>query len=399
VDLAIVLVPHQQAMEVVRQCVAKRVKGAVLFSAGYRETGSGRGAELEKSLARTARAGGMRLIGPNGMGLYAPGSKLAFFPGLPHETGPIGVISHSGSLANILAFRAPELGIRFSKVVSSGNECDLTAADFFSYLTADRETRVIGAYLEGVRDGRRFMDALRRASLHKPVVVWKVGLNHEGARAAGSHTGALAGSAGIWRAVAAQTGAVSVTGFEAWVDAMKAFAMLPGACARRIAVVSGPGGLAVAAAEACGREGLHLAELAAESRSAILKLLPTVGTSCRNPVDVSLAAHYHVEIFTGVARVLLEDPGVDAAVIIGNGLTPDTNRKFVAGIRQLRRKSSTKPLVLVKTAGLDERLQQELHGLGVPVFESAERAMHTLALTQRYRKWCRARRSARDRRR
>ncbi len=134
VDLAIVLVPQQKALDVVRECVAKGVKGAVLFTAGFSETGTQEGQDLEKEMVQTARSGGMRLIGPNGMGLYAPKTGLSFFPGVSKDPGPVGMISHSGSLTNILGTIAETKGIRFSKVISSGNECDLTAADFLTYL-------------------------------------------------------------------------------------------------------------------------------------------------------------------------------------------------------------------------------------------------------------------------
>jgi acetyltransferase len=196
VDLAIVLVPHDHALSVVKECARKGVKGAVLFTAGYKETGTTEGRALEEELVRVARSSGMRLIGPNGMGLYCPKTGLSFFPQVSKEPGPVGIISHSGSLTNILGRLAPQKGIRFSKVVSLGNECDLTSADFLTYLGRDPDTRVIGTYLEGIKDGPFFLKSLRAASLEKPVILWKVGLTREGGRAAASHTGALAGSRG-----------------------------------------------------------------------------------------------------------------------------------------------------------------------------------------------------------
>ena len=151
VDLAIVLVPHDHALSVVKECAHKGVKGAVLFTAGYKETGTADGRALEEELVRVARSSGMRLIGPNGMGLYCPKTGLSFFPQVSKEPGPVGIISHSGSLTNILGRLAPQKGIRFSKVVSLGNECDLTSADFLTYLGRDPDTRVIGTYLEGIK--------------------------------------------------------------------------------------------------------------------------------------------------------------------------------------------------------------------------------------------------------
>ncbi len=227
VDLAIVLVPHWNSLAVVRECAAKGVKGAVLFTAGYTETGTAEGKALEEELVRLARRAGMRLIGPNGMGLYCPKTGLSFFPGVSKEPGPVGIVSHSGSLTNILGRLASGKGIRFSKVISSGNDGDLTAADFLTYLGHDPETGLIGAYIEGIKNGPAFLRALQQASLKKPVIIWKVGLTPEGSRASASHTGALAGSRKVWQAVERQAGAIPVVGFEAWVDALMGFSLLP----------------------------------------------------------------------------------------------------------------------------------------------------------------------------
>ena len=147
-------------------------------------------------MVETARAAGMYLFGPNCMGLYAPRTGLSFFPGLSRTPGHLGLISHSGSLGNILGRLAEDRGLAFSKVVSLGNEADLNSADLLAYLAEDEETRVIGGYLEGIQNGPYFLRALKRAAANKPVVLWKVGLTPEGGRAAASHTGALAGSRG-----------------------------------------------------------------------------------------------------------------------------------------------------------------------------------------------------------
>ena len=164
VDLAIILVPHTSALGVVKDCAAKGLKGAVLFTAGYKETGTAEGKALEDELTRIARSSGMRILGPNCMGLYCPKSGLSFFPELAPDPGPVGFVSHSGSLANILGRIAIKKGIRFSKVASLGNECDLNSADLIAYLGNDAETQVIGAYLEGIKDGGYLFEALKSAS-------------------------------------------------------------------------------------------------------------------------------------------------------------------------------------------------------------------------------------------
>jgi acyl-CoA synthetase (NDP forming) len=386
VELAIVLVPQHRALDVVRECVAKGVKGAVLFTAGFSETGTKEGRKLEKELVQAARAGGMRLIGPNGMGLYAPQSGLSFFPGVSKDPGPVGLISHSGSLTNILGTIAENHGIRFSKVTSSGNECDLTAADFLAYMGNDPDTGLIGAYIEGIKSGPEFFSALKQASRQKPVIVWKVGLTPEGARASASHTGAMAGSLEIWQGILRQSGAVPVVGFEALTDALMGFSMFPPNPGPRMAIVSGPGGLAVSAAEACGREGLLLADLTAATRSELGGLITYSGTSILNPIDVSLAAHFELDIFFQSIHIAAADPGVDAIIVIGCGLTPETNQIYVDGLIQVHQELDI-PILAVKIPGFDPKYSQQLCQKGIPFFDSAERAVHTYALAVQYSQW------------
>jgi acyl-CoA synthetase (NDP forming) len=386
VDLAIILVSSTQALKAVRECAARGVKGALLFTAGFKETGTEEGRALEEEMVRAARAGGMRLIGPNGMGLYCPKTGLSFFPGAPKESGPVGIISHSGSLASILVGIASGKGIRFSKVISSGNDCDLTAADFLSYLVRDSDTGLIGGYIEGIKDGPYFLRALKEASLQKPVILWKVGLTPEGARASASHTGALAGSRRIWGAVERQTGVVSVVGFEAWVDALMGFTLLPSAGGPKMAVISGPGGLAVSAAEACGNEGLRLASLSDQTRSRLAAFVPSAGTSLKNPVDVSLTAHMDLSIFRQSVEVVSADPEVDAVVIIGSGLDREQHQVYAQDIIALHQ-ASPKPLIIVKIAGHETDQDQALCQAGIPCFDSPERAMHTYALVVRHQRW------------
>jgi len=389
VDLALVLVPSKNALAAVRECAAKGVKGAVLFTAGFSETGKREDADLEAELVRTARSAGMRLIGPNGMGLYCPETGLAFFPQASRKPGPVGMISHSGSLTNILGVIAEQKGIRFSKVISSGNECDLTAADFLTYLAHDSATEVIGAYIEGIKKGPYFLQAVRQASLKKPVIMWKVGLTSAGARAASSHTGAMASTPGIWQGVLQQTGVIPVMGFEAIVDALMGFAMFPRTLGNRMAIVSGPGGLAVSAAEACDRQGLELAKLLPETSAALARFIPLSGTSLHNPIDVSLTAHFDLEIFYQATRTLAKDPGVDAVIVIGCGLTPEANQEYAKGmIRALR--DCKKPILAVRIHGFDPEYGPLLCRGGIPFFDSAERAVSTYALALRYGNWIKA---------
>jgi acyl-CoA synthetase (NDP forming) len=298
----------------------------------------------------------------------------------------VGLVSHSGSLANILCRTAPQRGVRFSKAISLGNECDLTSADFLLYLGSDAETHLIGAYIEGIKDGPRFFDALRAASLHKPVIVWKVGLTSAGAQAAASHTGALAGARDVWEGIVEQTGAVPVAGFEAWFDALMGFSMLPESLGDRIAIISGPGGLAVSAAEACADNGLRLAQLSQETRSALAEVVPAIGTSLRNPVDVGLTASLEIEIYIRSIQAVAADPAVDALVIIGAGLNPEANRLYTDAIVQEHRESG-KAILMVNLPGFDSTYIPQFCNAGIPYFDSSERALKTYASVRRYQHW------------
>lgn len=386
VDLAIVLVPHQHALSVVKDCADKGVKGAILFTAGYKETGTEEGIALESELVRVARSSGMRLIGPNGMGLYSPKSGLSFFPQLSRESGGVGLISHSGSLSNMLGRMASDLGFGFSKAVSLGNECDLSTADFLIYLGNDPETKLIAVYLEGIRDGRYFINALKEASLKKPVIIWKMGLTPEGSAASASHTGGLATSKDMWRGVVQQTGVIQVTGFEQWADAIMCFSMLPVNIGNRLAIISGPGGLAVSATEACGREGLSMAKMASETRSALAEFVPPTGTSLKNPIDVGMSASLEIDIYIQAAKIVAADPGVDTVVMIGVGMDEITNQQYTEAIIQMKN-DFNKPFVIVKIPGFDAKLVKDILDAGIPVFDSAERALHTYASAYRYYDW------------
>ncbi|MBW2649809.1 MAG: CoA-binding protein [Deltaproteobacteria bacterium] len=386
VDLAIILVSYDRTLPIVRECAGKGVKGAVLFSAGYKETGTDEGREMEMELTRIARSSGMRIMGPNCMGLYAPRTGLSYFPELPHKPGPLGLISHSGSLGNILCRMAPQKGLSFSKAVSLGNECDLSFADFLTYLGRDPETKVIATYIEGIKNGPQFLKTLKEASLEKPVIVWKVGLTSEGSRAAFSHTGSMSSSREIWEGVVQQTGAIPVAGFEEWVDAMIGFSLLPSNLGDRMVIISGPGGLAVSAAEACGNMGLKLASIAPDTQSFLAGFVPPTGTSLKNPIDVGLTASLDIDIYINSARAVAEDPGVDAVVMMGIGLSPEVNKVYADAMIQIQKDTET-PFVAVNVPGLDANAIQTFFDAGLPFFESAERAMKTYAMVRGYQLW------------
>ena len=248
VDFVISAVPASAALELVEGAKAKGAKLIHLFTARFSETGRDDAAALERELKRRVKESGIRVIGPNCMGLYYPKVKLTFDPRLPAESGDVGFLTQSGSHAFRVVGRGKERGLRFSKVVSYGNALDLDEADFLDHFADDPDTRVIGAYVEGIHDGRRFFAALRRAAAQKPVVVLKGGRSPGGHAAASSHTAALAGQMDVWRGAVRQAGAVEVRTINELIDMLVAFEYAGPATGNRVAVLGGAGGETVESA-------------------------------------------------------------------------------------------------------------------------------------------------------
>jgi len=318
VDLAFVVTPINTVLSVVEDCGAKGVKGIVVYASGFAEQGP-EGEALQRKVVSVAHQHGCRIIGPNCMGIYAPQSKLSFFPGLPKQAGSIGLVSHSGSLSTLLIRYAESKGLYFNMAISCGNEADLNAADFLEWFGADPNLKVILAYLEGLKEGRRFFELAKEIARRKPIIVAKGGMTAEGAKAANSHTGAMAGSEAIWKALFKQTGVIGVDTIEEMIDTLIAFCRVPLPRGPRVAIVSGPGGPAVLAADACVKEGLQLAELASETKEELAKVIPSVGTSVKNPVDLGMGVAMMPSMYGAAIEVLATDPGVDAVLALGAG--------------------------------------------------------------------------------
>ncbi len=228
-DYVISCIPADGVLDLVAACGEKGVKALQLFTGRFGETGRPDAVALERRLLDTARRSGVRLIGPNCMGLLYPAHGISFRTDMSREPGDIGFLSQSGNLLFEIAHFGGPRGLRFAKAISYGNALDLDESDFLAYFAWDPESKVIGAYVEGVKDGRRFLGALKRAASGKPVVLLKGGRTGAGGRAAASHTAALAGAGAVWDAAARQAGAMSVDTVEELIDMLIAFAcMKPG---------------------------------------------------------------------------------------------------------------------------------------------------------------------------
>ena len=214
VDHVISSVPLRFVEELVEDCGVKHVKVLHFFTAGFSETGDEEATALEARVLARAREFGIRVIGPNCMGLYAPSGGLSFMPGLPPEPGPVAMLSQSGANAGEFCRTASARGLRYSKVVSYGNGTDVRESELLEYVAEDPDTTVIASYIEGLTDGQHFIRALRKTTAAKPVVILKGGRTEAGTRAANSHTGSLAGSLQIFDAAVRQAGAIRVDRME-----------------------------------------------------------------------------------------------------------------------------------------------------------------------------------------
>jgi acyl-CoA synthetase (NDP forming) len=382
VDLAIIVVPAAVAASVVGECAERGVRAAIVFTAGFSELGTEEGRAREAELVAAAGRGPLRLVGPNCMGVYVPKSGLGSFPGMPSEQGPIAFVSQSGSLSNRLVWSGGERGLAFSKVISVGNQADLEASDFLEYLAEDPETEVIAAYIEGARDGRRLWRALAEAGRRKHLAVWKVGRTGSGARAASSHTGALAGEAEVWSGLLRQAGALQVRDLEELLDVLLALRYMGRPGGRHVAIVTGPGGPAVSAADACEEAGLHLAALSAETEARLRGVVGSAGTSVRNPVDIGLVLGGAAEMYRRAVEATIEDPGVDAVVVIGGSVRGEGWQAHIEAMASLAQ-ATAKPILQVSFGAGDPVVEHALARAGIPSFPSAERALQAYARVRR----------------
>lgn len=314
VDLACVCVSARFVPDTLRDCLKKGVKAAIVLSSGFRESGE-EGRRLEDEITKIAGQG-IRVMGPNCFGTYCPGGKVTVIPGggFPGESGGTAFMAQSGQLSEFVTGRSFGKGIRYSKVASYGNACDLNEADLLDYLMKDDESKVIASYLEGVRDGRRFFETARANAGRKPFLLWKVGLSGAGAVAASSHTGSLAGASAIWDAFVRQTGVIRIYNLDELIDAMVAFSCLPDGCGRGVALVSGGGAGTVIGADACEASGMEMSDFSAETVARLREVLPRVGASARNPLDLG-TPHPPLQMLRSVLEIVAASEEVNVIVI------------------------------------------------------------------------------------
>jgi acetyl coenzyme A synthetase (ADP forming)-like protein len=384
IDLAVVVVPSRNVLEVIEQCGKKGIDSAIIITAGFRESGS-EGAKLENDLVKKAKEAGVRFIGPNCLGLIDTHSRVnaSFAVGMPHK-GSIGFFSQSGALCLAVLDRALPEEIGFSKFISMGNKADISDTDIMLALAEDDNTKVILGYIEGVSDGRSFMEVASKVSKKKPLIILKSGITTSGAKAASSHTGALAGREVSFDAAFKQSGVIKAHTMGELFNYALAFANQPLPEGPNIAIITNSGGPGIIAADASDKSDLQLVPLHKETIDELRSFLPPVA-SFYNPIDIlgdSGAERYEKALYT-----VLKDDKIQGVVVL---LTPtavvdvDATAKAIANIANLVDKPILTSFMGKKSIESGSKI---LMNYNVPNYSYPEEAINSLNAMYRYHVW------------
>lgn len=387
IDLAVFCIPAPLVAQVMSECVAKGVKFAIVHTSGFTEVGD---SGLEARIVKIARDGGLRFVGPNCMGVFCNDSRLSFMDASPDPQvvgADVGFIAQSGTLCDNFMIQGQERGLKINKSISLGNEADLKFTDYLDYMAADPQVKVIGAYIEGIREGRRFLDVVERVNRRKPVVVWKAGRTSAGARATLSHTGSIAGSDRINDAAFRQIGVLRAVSMEALIDFTAGFytPFLPQG--PRVGILVDTGGGAVSAADAFEAAGLEVARLSEKVQRGLREGLqgqipPFAGIT--NPVDlVSPKDADRIRLYQYCLRLMA--PEVDSFVLITFHDLSDPN--FLSAVERAR-DDLGKPFFMVPAMPQRElKAIKEYTRRAVPAFHNVERAARTIRGLADYARW------------
>ena len=387
VDLAVIAVPKDMVVDAVEQCGRKGVRAVVVISAGFKEVG-GAGRAREQAVVDAVRRYGMRLVGPNCLGVLNTSSDIAmnatFAPVMP-PAGNVSFISQSGAMGVTILDYAAEYGIGINHFISVGNKADVSGNDLLEYWSDDGTTRVILMYLENFGNPRKFTRLAREITKRMPIITVKSGRTASGARAASSHTGALAGLDSAIDALLAQCGVIRVDTVEELFDMAMAFSDLPVPAGDNVAIVTNAGGPGILIADACESAGLHVVELSEATQQRLRAGLPDEA-SVRNPVDMIASAT--AESYRDALTAVLADDTVHGAIAAFVPPLGVKQRDVAAAIVEARHAAPGKPIlaVLMGREGLPQG-RAELKEAGVPAYIFPESAARALAAMARHRRW------------
>ena len=406
VELTVIVVPAEIVPEIMRDAALKGVKAAVIISGGFGEVGNH---ELEEQVTAIAREAGIRVLGPNCLGVYdsETGVDMLFLPETKVLTtgdevvatprpmsGPIAIVTQSGAFGvSALDYLAgKQLGV--SKFVSFGNKCDVDESEMLRYLLHDNRTRVILLYVESIDAGREFIEVAREVTKQKPIVAMKLGKTKAGARAALSHTGAIAGSDRIYDSAFVQSGVIRVRDMEEFFDVGKALAFQPPAAGNNIAIITDAGGPGIMAVDECVYKGVNVKKFSDETVRKFEELkkrgkIPAFATNL-NPLD--LTGSVTSEMFEAGARIVLDDPEIYGVIVLGLHHVPGLQEDFVDMIAELA-ENYTKPVVACAIGETEMALyiRSRFDKLGIPAYFSPEDAARSIAALVRYGEYLRKR--------
>lgn len=372
IDLALIVVPAQYVAKVMRECAQKKVKGAIIISAGFGEIGP-EGKRMEEEVIEIARKAKIRVLGPNTMGYKSPVDNIdaSFVFGMANP-GRIALVSQSGALCIGMIHYANAERIGLSRIISIGNKADVDDADLIEYLDQDDATDVIAMYIEGIRDGRKFLEAARKAK--KPIVVVKAGRTKSGAEATKTHTGSLSGSDEVYDSVFRQVRIQRAYDVEEMFDCARALAYQPPARGKGVGIVTNGGGAGVILSDWLEDMGLSVPDLSKKTKDDLAKILPAI-TLPRNPLDIIGDAGFFR--YWAAGNALLEDPNIDILILICVHAGYARPREYAGAVLKLvaEKKHLNKPIISCWVGGSEiEEVIQSLKERNIPVYPSAQRA-------------------------
>ena len=372
IDLALIVVPAPFVAKVMRECAQKKVKGAIIVSAGFAEIGP-EGKKLEDEVISIAKQAKIRVIGPNTMGYKSPVDNIdaSFVYGMANP-GRIALISQSGALCIGMIHYANSERIGLSRIISIGNKADVDDADLIEYLDHDDATDVIALYIEGIRNGRKFLDIAKKAK--KPIVAVKAGRTTSGAAATKTHTGSLSGADNVYNAAFKQARIQRAYDVEELFDLARALAYQPPARGKRVGIVTNGGGAGVILSDWLEDFKLQIPDLAEKTKNDLLKILPVI-TVPRNPLDIIGDAGFFR--YWAAGNALLEDPSIDMLVLICVHAGYARPREYAGAVLKLvaEKKHLNKPIISCWVGGTEiEEVILSLKEKNIPVYPSAQRA-------------------------
>jgi len=380
IDLAIVALPAALVERALDEVYAKGIKRAILISSGFAEAGE-EGRLMQQRIAGKTKEYGIRVIGPNALGIYNTENGLdSFFVSRERVSRPVSgrlsIISQSGAIAVILMEALARDGMGIAKAVNYGNRLDVDDADALDYLADDPQTGAVAMYIESVADGKKFLQAARTFAAKKPLVIWKAGKHELGAAAVSSHTATLAGKYGLYQAAIRQAGAVEAFGFDHMIDASKAVALMDYPCVgKRLLIVTNGGGMAVAASDQAQQEGFTMPRVPDEVRKKLDQAFPPFFVK-NNPIDLT-GSGKNEDYYVALKEAL---PHYDAAVVIVlMGATTVTEEATAVIARACHEAKKPVTCCILQGLGYTQEAMHALLKLGIPVYPSPERAVRALS--------------------